>query len=322
MDERKGRPVKRAVASHSKPRKPFWRKPAVWLGSFATVVAAGVLTNILTAQTQRVIPSVAPVLSAQAPTSLSASTGSKRHAAATNTGPALDVVSEDPIWVPGEQVGAWVFPNAFLLNARELAYLNSVRNTDQDAFAQWLYSHGAYEGSTDTQLVVQNNREHPIRIIGMDVVKECQPIVTGTLFYSSTAGVDPAVRMGFDLDLPDPEAMLWPQGWPSGNQQPYFANDTISIMPGAQQVFNIVAETSKFSCAFRFRVTILDGTRKVNQLIGDGSLPFRVTGVAMEPFEDYKVAPFKDYKVLYVGGLNSSSPTGDYIRVDPQKYNF
>jgi hypothetical protein len=326
MAKGKGRSAQKVPASSKRKTKPFWRKPIVWLGSFATLVAGGVLTNILTAQTQRVLPTSSPVPTVSAPsmtpTPVPAPTRHKRRPVATEPGQPLTVVSENPIWRPGEQVGAWVFPNAFVLSASELAYLNSMRNTNQDAFAQWLYGHGAFENGTDTQLVIQNRRNYPIRIIGMDVVKQCRPVITGTIFWSGTSGVDPVARMGFDLDLPDPEAMLWSEG-SSNYNQPYFGSYTISLAPGAQQVFNIVAGTSKYSCTFEFRITILDGVREVQQLIGDGAQPFRVTAVSLLGLSgNDRRPPFDDYKILYVGGLNSPSPTGNYARANPQRYSL
>jgi len=38
------------------PKKPFWRKPVVWLGGVGTVVLAGVLVNVLSTQAQRIVP--------------------------------------------------------------------------------------------------------------------------------------------------------------------------------------------------------------------------------------------------------------------------
>jgi hypothetical protein len=94
-------------------------------------------------------------------------------------------------------------------------------------------------------------------------------------------------------------------------------------MPGAEQVFNITTETSKFSCTFRLRVTVLDGTQKTYQMIGDGTEPFRVTAVIAKGLTDFKsVPPFTAYKVLYLGGLNSSSSTGYYVRANPEKYHY
>jgi hypothetical protein len=179
------------------------------------------------------------------------------------------------------------------------------------AFTQWFYSHGAFEaGGTSTQLVVQNNRSHPIRIIDMNVIKNCQSPLTGTMFFGAGGAVDDTVGLGFNLDSSDTDAER-AQGTGVGQWQPdYFAKYTISIQPGEQQVFDLWAVTSKHACSYRYQATVLDGERKVNQVIGDGHEPFRATALILGT-RSWSA----DYKAVYLGGAGTK--TGAFIRVDP-----
>ena len=227
------------------------------------------------------------------------------------SGPPLTVVSEDPI-ITGLD---WVFSTKYLPSAGQLNYVNSLIEVpgleSGLAFNQWFYSHGAFEvGGTSTQLVVQNNRPYPIRLIDMSIVKSCRPPLAGTLFLGAGGGVDKTVGLGFDLDSPDTQAER-AQGMGLNWWKPdYFAKYTVSIRPGAQQVFDLWTLTTKQACSYEFLATVLDGSRKRNQIIEDGNEPFRATALNLQgPY-------WSPYKAVYIGGAGTK--TGAFIRVNPR----
>ena len=144
----------------------------------------------------------------------------------------------------------------------------------------------------------------------MNVVKNCRPPLTGTLFFGAGGAVDTTVGLGFDLDSPDTEAELAQGTGPNQWKPNYFAKYTISIQPGARQVFDLWAVTTKHACSYEFQATVLDGSRKTNQMIEDGNEPFRATVL------DLRGPYWSTYKAVYIGGAGTK--TGAFIRVNPR----
>jgi hypothetical protein len=117
---------------------------------------------------------------------------------------------------------------------------------------------------------------------------------------------------GFDLDNTYPTAAEIPY-FPSSpkfyaSANPYFANYTVSIAPGAQQAFDLFAQAFNHSCIFRYQLTILEGGTKVYQAIGDGSEPFRVSG-----------GPWNG-SVMYYEGPCNPDPDRGYVKVNPKTF--
>jgi hypothetical protein len=314
-----GRQTNKAAA---KSKKPLWRRAsAAWLGGLATVILGGALANILSSQAQQQIPSLNPAESLAASPSAprllpdSHSSDSSKPTPTREAGPPLKVISEDPI-NPGDIGGVWMFPGKLALSSSQLKALNGMKSIyDKD---DWFFAHGGYEPSTDTQLVVQNNRSHLVRIIDMRVIKACTAPLGGTLFYAPDQGSDAEIRLGFNLDSADTEAES-AAGWDPGQWKPdYFANYTVSIQPGSQQVFNLRAVVREHSCTFKYQLTILDGSRKVRQIIGDGGQSFRASALRRDKAG---AVSFPGYQAAYVGGAYNENRNGAYFRVDPDTFN-
>jgi hypothetical protein len=307
----------REKAKESEARQ-WWHKPIVWAGGVGTLVVAGVLAgvlvNVLTPPVQRIAEPTERNLTLAPP-----SVAPKATSVATGTasGPPLEVLSEDPLFL--DQMVVWAFPHAYLPDRDQLNNISSLIESStfaaRSAFAQWFFSRGAYQiGGASTQLVVENNRDYPIRIIDMNVVKSCQPPLTGTLFFGSGGAVDATVGLGFNLDSSDTDAET-ARGTGQATWTPgYFDNYTISLEPGEQQVFNIYTVTMSHACTYRLQLTVLDGAKKVYQLIGDGAEPFRVTAMP----EGSNGGPnFSAYNAVYLGGA-ASSRSGAFVRVNPR----
>lgn len=326
----RGKPQQRARVGKAKPsaKKPWWRKPMVWLGGAATTITTGVLSsllvNLLSAQSQQVIaqPSWTPSTPASMHSNIFRS--SPRRIASPSpppfTGDPLTVVSEDPINL--DDAGVWVFPRKVVFTPNQLKILNTYPpGMATPPFMNLLFSLGAYQAHPDTQLVLQNNRAQEIRVLNMNVVKSCQAPLTGTLIFSPNGGADPTIQLGFNLDSADTEAETVDAADNFTVQKPdYFAGHTVTIQPGAQQVFNIKTVTSKQSCSFRFLFSLLVGSRKAYQLIGDGSQPFRISAlIGTGP----AVVHFADYSMVYAGGLASPAGNNDrFVPVNPKTYKY
>lgn len=326
----KGKPQQRKSARESTAKKPahksWWRKPEVWLGGAATTVITGIVTgvlvNLLGTQAQKAIDP--PASASAAPISVQGQASQangrptiNRSPPSQQSGPPLTILSEDPIHDFGS---TWVFPEKYLVTQGQINYLGSTIDHDNiAAYDQWFFDRGAYATAVDMQLVLQNNRSHLVRILDMNVLKACQHPLTGTLFFSPDAGADANIRLGFNLSSPDTEAEA-ATGWDTSTWKPdYFDNYTVSVQPGAQQVFNVRAVVSNESCTFRIQATILDGEKTIYQIIGDGNQPFRITSTA-SPFHNTALN-FSDYQAIYAGGIASPNLKEAFVRVNPNTYN-
>jgi hypothetical protein len=270
-----------------------------------TVVVAGVLVSVLSTEAQRFVSSPAPATSTPSP-----------HRP-VSTGSPLTVVSERPLNV--DEFAYWSFPGRLVLSSNQLADVNSLFLHDPTSLpvASYFSSLGGYAiHSTETQVVVQNNRSYSIRIIDMHVIKSCHAPVTGTIFYAPGGAEDTIIGLGFDLDSADTGARIV-RGMSGIQAADYFDKYTISINPGAQQVFRFQASTSRYACTFRYQATILDGKKKVYQLIGDGRQPFRVSVFPVRSNTDFLAG----YSVGYVAGPISPAHNGAFVRVDPKTFH-
>jgi hypothetical protein len=332
MSKRKTRNGRRQTTSPrreptrpGKPKATFWHNRKIWLAGAIGTVVTGVVTGILVNVSDNVLavhniagpPAPTPPSLVEASASSTVSNHGFRTSRSASTGPPLTVVSEDPINL--DHAGVWVFPGKVVFASSELKTLNTYPpGIATPPFMNLLFSLGAYQAQPDTQLVVQNNQAQEIRVLDMSVVKSCQAPLTGTLIYSPDAGADPSIQLGFDLDSADTEAETGVTGIEAIARKPdYFAGHTVSIQPRAQQVFDIVTVTSKHSCSFRFMLTLLVGSKKTYQLIGDGSQPFRISAIVGTRDSG---TTFSAYGVIYAGGV--ASPTGDdrFGRVNPKTY--
>jgi hypothetical protein len=278
----------------------------VWFGSLATVVLAGVLVSVLSAAAQRYFSSPAAATLTPSPHSPG------------STGPPLTVVSERPLNV--DEFAYWAFPGRLALSASQLAHVNSLflHGPTSLPVANYFSSLGGYAiHSVETQVVMQNNRSYPIRIIDMHVIKSCHAPATGTIFYAPGGAEDTIIGLGFDLDSGDTGARIV-RGMRGIQTADYFDKYTISINPGAQQVFRFQASTSRYACTFRYQATILDGKKQVYQLVGNGHQPFRVSTVPAVSPTDVLLA---GYSVGYVAGPISPAHNGAFVRVDPKTFH-
>jgi hypothetical protein len=215
-----------------------------------------------------------------------------------------------------DNLATWVFGDPLVLSAAALEDLNNdLHDPTGTAVADNLYLQGGYEAQwVDTQLVVQNNQNTPLRVINIGVIKSCTAPLDGTLFFAPGQGADSGIKIGFNLD----SAYSYALQLPSGNIGPYsypyyFANYTVSINPGAQQVFDLFAQAFYHACAFRYLLTILEGSVKVYQVIGDGSAPFRISGLR---------TGYSAYPVIYTVHEFSSAVDGSgFSRVAPKTFN-
>lgn len=124
--------------------------------------------------------------------------------------------------------------------------------------------------------------------------------------------------LGFNLNSNDTSAEIAKGFYPGVWKPDYFAYDTVSIGPGAQQVFDVRAVVADSACTFTIQANILDGDRQVYQTISDDGQPFRVTSSAGSTQGGTET--YSDYQVMYTGGVASPYKDGRFVRVNPKTY--
>ncbi|MFD7548523.1 hypothetical protein [Streptomyces sp. NPDC059816] len=133
------------------------------------------------------------------------------------------------------------------------------------------------------RVVFTSRRSQLINIIDItpEIVKRERPW-SGTLFDAPPQGGSPTMNMMFDLDRPRPLAR--DAGFDEKRNtlapgKPFFAQRTISLLGGKQQVVLIRTETKRHYVAFRLKVTYMLGDRTKTTVIDDRGSPFRLTAL-------------------------------------------
>jgi hypothetical protein len=168
------------------------------------------------------------------------------------------------------------------------------------------------------KVVLQGNRDHTVRIIGMRAVKYCQPPLAGTIFDSPPAGAEESEWIGFDLDSSDTSARPRDRQSRAGiSTRHYFEAKTISLKPGEQEVLQVLAKTWKYYCQYRIEMTVLDGSKTTTQMISNGDQPFQVTGVMVTDDHGINRIAYSRYRAVYLGGVNSPLHDSSFVRKRP-----
>ena len=216
-------------------------------------------------------------------------TGARTHGASKRepAGPPvrIDSISFD---VTNRPTLGYVFPRRMVLTASQLASLNRLK-AGSPQYNQWFTSRGGVPPlESIVKLLVEGNRTRPVQIIYMQVMDRCTRPLTGTYFQNSPAG-GPDLNVNFQFNLD--QALPTPQD--PGLTTNYFSTHTISLRQGESQTFEIEAYTFVHYCAYKLRMTVVDGTSNVIETVSDHGRSFQVTGLTL---------PLTRYKALYIGG--------------------
>ena len=307
---------------HGKDRGTRWqgvlRKPAVWVGSVLTAILIGVLTQLV----QQMIspPSSAAHSGGQIPNpqpSAGHSDATSAVSASASRSPVkIDSVSYSP---SGAYGFSFAFRKQVALSSGELNSITGAGNGEGN-YESWARSHGGVDLSvSEIKLVVEGNSSNLVRIINMQVVKQCQSPLAGTLFYSPPAAQDSSIKLGFNLDELVSVARTY-RDTVFGSS--YFDNKTVSLRRGEQEVFQIRAVTERYYCQFKLKLTIVVGGKTVYQIVDDHGRPFRVTAsLVASPGVNH---PYAAYKAAYLGGvarpINDGGNGGGLVHIKPARY--
>ena len=201
----------------------------------------------------------------------------------------------------------YAFPGE--LTNQQVASMNNLPVSFQDYINEVTSIGGTNVGDTDVQIVLRGNAAGQTAVIaGMDVAKNCQSPLNGTLLYSPSAGEDNDIEIGFNLDDEFPSAQNYQSGRLSGS---FFGSHTISLAKGETETLLVHAVTRQSFCQFTYRLLVDTGSREVAEVISENGKPFTVT------------AGLKSgaYEALYAGGVASPAHNDKYVAVDPKSYS-
>ncbi|MEO3784900.1 hypothetical protein ABGB12_16290 [Actinocorallia sp. B10E7] len=218
-----------------------------------------------------------------------------------------------------EEGFSWLFPEPLKLDEEQLAQANRFARSDPDALAQWWRRLGGVDpGNTHAKIALRGNAVKPVRIMDMRALNECRSPLTGALALSPPAGLESAVKVGFDLDQPQPHARTVDEDGRWGG--PYFSDQTITLEREETLVLHIVGAVKARYCEFRLEVRLLMNGQEKVQVIDDNGVPFKVSsfvsGSNPNAGENLDV-----YRELYVGGI-ASPPHGAWVKADPETWKF
>ena len=225
----------------------------------------------------------------------------------------IDSVSYSP---SGAYGFSFAFRREVALSSRELNSIIGAGNGEGN-YESWARSHGGVDLSvSEIKLVVEGNSTNLVRIINMQVVKQCQSPLAGTLFYSPPAAQDTSIKLGFNLDELVSVARTY-RDTVFGSS--YFDNKTVSLRRGEQEVFQIRAVTARYYCQFKLKLTTVVGGKTVYQIVDDHGRPFRVSAsLVAGPGANH---PYAAYKAAYLGGvarpINDEGKGDGLVRIKP-----
>ncbi|HVV12463.1 hypothetical protein [Amycolatopsis sp.] len=244
---------------------------------------------------------------------------SAQPAASSDTGP-VHVGSVSYVRDGSGPAGwSFVFPNKVQFSAIDLASLNGL-NGNGSGYTNWVLGHGGVTPD-DARLSIdlRSNAQSTVTISDLQVVKQCQAPLTGTLLYSPPAGPSNDLNLAVDLDEQFPVAKAYVGGKPAGA---YFGEKGnghhIDLAPGENTTLLVDATTSHQDCRFSFELLVDTPNGAVTETVDDHGKPFEVTATVED---SATMSPrFASYRAVYGGGVASPAGNDSFVTVDPATY--
>jgi hypothetical protein len=200
-----------------------------------------------------------------------------------------------------KQDGKLVLPAVVTMTPTEVGSFKDGTASTSATFQEWYGRHGGVAlNSGFTNITVQGNDRDPVRITDMKVLKNCGHPVDGTVLQGYTqGGGEDTVKIGFDLDQPDPipERMALVTSGLMGLGTNYFADRTVVLARGESQTITVGAYTRHSHCKFTFRLVVATSNGTFTQDVDAGGRPFEVSAEAM-PKQPNR--PYSGYRAAYV----------------------
>jgi hypothetical protein len=235
--------------------------------------------------------------------------------------PALKI-SESPLdsWI----IVPWTFPAGFIPSPGLIAEVDSAGD-HASLVDQALYDAGGYAPFVMIQAVVQNPCQSAVTITNVKVSKSCSRPNNGSIFYggpadTADAGLAGNAGLGFDLDSPDPEAMV-ATDWNVADWQTEYDGGPVATIPAhGVQAFVLRAIALHSACEFSIVWTAVTSTTYRSETLDDDGQPFRVSALLPAAIGKTGKHPFAGYQFLYVGGQASPWHDESWTRENPASW--
>ncbi|GAA0321591.1 hypothetical protein NE235_18835 [Actinoallomurus spadix] len=218
-----------------------------------------------------------------------------------------------------------------VMNAAQVARLNQQNGYNRDVYSpagdQRLRALGAANVNVSmTTLAVTGNRGSLVRVTNIRALAQCQAPLTGTLFFSPTAGSTYSAKIGFDLDKPNPFAQNVVDD-PTEETPPrftgtYFPDHEYDLAPGEPATFVLTARTTKHYCRYRYQFDLLVNGKPATQVVDDHGRPFEVTAQAFAYSRARERTEFSSYRALYVSPLLMNGRAQGWSAADPATFTY
>ncbi|GAA0321586.1 hypothetical protein NE235_18830 [Actinoallomurus spadix] len=219
-----------------------------------------------------------------------------------------------------------------VINAAVVDRLNAAgTNVYSEAGDERLRALGAANVNVETAtLAVTGNRKNLVRITDIRALAQCEARLTGTLFFSPTAGESHSAKIGFDLDKPNPVAQnVVDKGAGPEFVGNYFPDHEYDLAPGEPTTFVLTARTTKYHCRYRYQFELLVDGKPATQIVDYHGRPFEVTAQAYTYSTAQHDSDFSAYQALYVtpfvADLSPAVTTvheGGWSSADPAHFTF
>lgn len=229
-----------------------------------------------------------------------------QHALAGTATSPLTVKAITPLDPDPNPDASFVLPGKQAFSQPQLTSIRSQELHENESFQKWLQSKNGTLITSQTRfnVTVQSNSKSEVVVTDIRIVKNCHA-PTGTLFHVPTQGGGPipTVKLYFSLRDRDPHAK------DADTDKPYFAQNTISLLPGESSTFNMdVQFLPDMQCDFTFKIEVATPEKSELSVDNNG-----------RPFRLYDLGDFKGYQTLYAtGGPKNVTP---FNPVNPASYN-
>ena len=194
------------------------------------------------------------------------------------SGPAI-IASESIVYVNGPDVPVpSVIPEEYRPSSALIRAIARPRGAGSPALLQELHAHGVVVGQISIRLILQGNRNDPIRILNIHPVQlRRTPPLDGDLFSITSEGQEDDIRMGFNVDQPAPQAVVTDRIG-TLTKELYFTAHSISLHKGEQVVLIIQAAAQCLSARFNLGIDYTVGSAPKTEIVSNNGRPFQVTG--------------------------------------------
>jgi hypothetical protein len=298
-------PVRRKQDAVKKP-EPWYRRGPKWL---SVAVIAPVAVLVISAALIKFVGLDQASSSADGNQTTRAAAGKTPF---PNSGKPV-LVSSAAYEQSAAQGATLAFPG--ILSRAKIAQYAEFRGSFQNYIANASSAGGTGSDDAEVQIALRGNSRQTAVITGIQVIKKCEPPLSGTLLYSPAAAEDTNIEIGFNLD----SQFSVPQDYKAGQLYgSFFSEHTISLRNGETQTLLMHAVTHRKYCQFSFRLIIDTANRRYVEAVSNSGKPFSVTGTA-QPLTPGSI-PFSNYRAIYVAGVASPQP-GKLEQVNPASYD-